>query len=350
MCASAGRAGEARETWLILGRTYENVRVREVTPSTVTIFHRGGIVQLELAKLPADMQQRFGYDAGAAAAWEAEQKAASAARSLALVAPEPAPPPPPEDAATAPPGSPGAAGPAITYHEEVDLRPACQEMGFFLKDQGRRPSCAVFALVSALEFEIARHGGRPEPLSEEFLVWAVRELQPGIPVDDGYHFPEVVAALQTYGVPRLDLMPNTFGRKIEDIRPTPAALSDALSRRSAVPVWFRPGDPMIIDRLVDTLNRGSPVIVGLRWPHWRTLDQTTLLSEQKPLDGSGHAVTLVGYRCPEGRATETVFVFRNSYGASWGAGGCGHVTAAYLREHLLAAFHVTLPREPATTL
>jgi len=203
----------------------------------------------------------------------------------------------------------------------------------------------VFAVVGALEYEIARHSGTIEPLSEEFLVWAVRELQPGIPIDDGFNFGEVISALQTYGVPTQDEMPNTFGKSVEEIQPAPGAVQSALGRRNVVPIWFRADDPHLIDRIVEALNQETPVILGVRWPHWRTLRHNSLLLKQQPLEGAGHAVTLIGYKSDTGNAAGTVFLFRNSYGIDWGTGGCGYMAADYLRRNIIGACHLTIPGE-----
>jgi hypothetical protein len=49
-------------TITIDGTTYENVRWERITPTTVTVFHKTGVATILLAKLPPELQQRFGYD------------------------------------------------------------------------------------------------------------------------------------------------------------------------------------------------------------------------------------------------------------------------------------------------
>ncbi|HTS18970.1 MAG TPA: hypothetical protein VMP11_15460 [Verrucomicrobiae bacterium] len=44
------------------GVTYSNVSWRTVTPGTVTIFHQTGVASIQLAKLPSELRQHFGYD------------------------------------------------------------------------------------------------------------------------------------------------------------------------------------------------------------------------------------------------------------------------------------------------
>lgn len=324
------------------------MRVLAHDAGTVTIAHSEGINQLSLPSLPDDLRNRFAFDPAAYDAWLSASRAdlATTAATQRRVASETAAraarnaTPPVGAAGTTTQTSPPA---QVELRAEVDLRPLYSSLGLYFKNQGRRPSCSVFAVVGAVEYELARTTGLPGPLSEEFLIWAVRDLQPGIPIDDGYHFHEVVSALQLRGITTQALVPNTFGVPLRDIRPGPTALADAAMRRNVVPLWFRRDDPDLLARIVHTLNEGSPVIVGLRWPHWRTLRNNPLLRDQQPLAGGGHAVTLVGYRCPDRDPAQLVFLFRNSYGVDWGIGGCGWVTADYLAAHLLAALRITVP-------
>ncbi len=345
-------AAHAGETWTVGGRTYSDVRVTGATAGTVTIFHREGISQLELKTLPEELQARFGFDAAAEADWKEQAQAALAATAeirrreeRERIARARAAEAQTSRARSAPDGSPGDGPIQVALEAEVDLRPLYEHHGLFFKNQGRRPSCAIFAAVSAIEFELARTVGLAEPLSEEFVIWAARELRPGMPIDDGMHFQDVMAAIRAHGIPSRSLMPNTFGIPLSEIRPTPEAIFDARQRRNLTAVWRRPDDAEILARIVYSLNNDTPVVVGLRWPHWRTLQNNHLLRDQKPLAGGGHAVTLIGYRCEEGNPDNLVFLFRNSYGIDWGLGGCGFVAAAYLKNNLLAAFQIAVSRE-----
>lgn len=96
----------------------------------------------------------------------------------------------------------------------------------------------------------------------------------------------------------------------------------------------------MIERIVGRLNAGSPVIVGTRWPHWKTLQDNNTLRNQMPLENASHAVTLVGYRNEGGTPEGTTFIFRNSYGYDWGLAGCGFMAASYLQEHVVAALYL----------
>lgn len=337
------------ETWSLTQATYTNVRIHEVTPATVTIFHASGISKLNLADLPEDLQIRLGYDPEKASEWLSDMRAErkqqarkfEQARKLELQNQTASTAPDPVSAKPQTPRHPGKEAP-FRFQNEVDLRPLYREKGLISKDQGRRPSCSIFAVVSALEYEAARLNGTAKPLSEEFLIWAVRQIQPGIPLNTGYHFNEVISALQTFGVPTLEELPNTFGKKIERIQPSTEVIQAALERTSITPVWFRRNDPNLVERIVSCLNKGTPVIVGVRWPHWRTFRQNNTLRHQVPLENASHAVTLIGYRNNGGAAEGTTFIFRNSYGYDWGMAGCGFMASSYLEEHVLAALYLKL--------
>jgi hypothetical protein len=153
--------------------------------------------------------------------------------------------------------------------------------------------------------------------------------------DDGFALSEVVAALRAYGIPRQSSMPNTFGSRIGAIEEPPAAIIAEARTHQKVFVHLLPGRdaPTRLNNLVQALNAGVPVAVGMAWPNYRSI-HNGYLSGQKPMANSGHAVTLVGYKSATGRIEDTVFIFKNSWGADWGQGGYGTVTYGYLLNYL----------------
>ena len=227
----------------------------------------------------------------------------------------------------------------------VDLRPKFFELGLNVKNQGPRPSCAVFAIVSALEYQNAALTGQAERFSEEYLVWATYKVlhrTPAAPAesanedtesldgaDTGFALSEVVTALRTYGIPLQGSLPYTFA-KTPAADPPSTVINEARNRRR-VSIVSVPGRDQAtrIANLVQALNAGTPVAIGLKWPPWRTL-RTGYLSQQKPVPDGGHAVALVGYENKTGALQDTVFIFKNSWGVKWGAGGYGYVTYRYL--------------------
>lgn len=328
-------------------KTYHEVRIRSRDARSLFFAHRDGIGSVRLRDLPQELQARLGYD------------------------PASAPPdiPPPRVAATAASASQPARAHQTTtqldalflaYDKAPELRPVQTlqpefiRLGLAVKNQGRRPSCAVFSIVSALEFQNARLSGSIEKLSEEYLIWATRRslgfTDPASPLlrdpetdelseDAGFALPSVIAALQTYGIPLYDDMRNQPGLAAADIpEPPPEIIARARSRRLVFISPLPGGRPaVVIPRIIHALNAGFPVPVGVRWPHERAI-RAGVLAGQTPLPDAFHAVTIVGYECPAGRLEETTFVFKNSYGPRWGQGGYGRASYAYLSRHLVDAY------------
>ncbi len=247
-------------------------------------------------------------------------------------------------------------GTPATLQSEINLQPEFAKLALHVKDQGRRPSCAIFAVVSALEFQNAGITGQPEKFSEEYLIWATRKTlaRPPGPVpalgdgdeganvadfsDAGFALQEVVAGLRAYGIPLDDDMPYTWGRRMDTISEPPSALIDRARDRRQVHIYNLPGRDTrtAINNIVHALNAHIPVPIGLGWPYERTI-RAGILNAQIAVPGYSHAVTLVGYRCPSGRIEDAIFIFKNSYGPRWGQGGYGTVSAHYLSRYLQSA-------------
>jgi hypothetical protein len=232
------------------------------------------------------------------------------------------------------------------------LRPIFFELALNVKNQGARPSCAVFAIVSALEFQNAQLSGQADHFSEEYLVWATCKtlnrtprLLPTAPgtdaenpegqeiADEGFSLREVVTALRAYGVPLQARMPYSVVRGVA-VEPPPEVIAEARSHQR-VSIFALPGrdEPARIANLIQTLNEGIPVAVGMRWPPGATI-RNAFLDRQKPQEVGGHAVTIVGYENKTGSIADTIFVFKNSWGPKWGSGGYGRVTYNYLANNL----------------
>jgi len=73
-------ADDTNLTLIVDGVTYSNVTFGTVTPLSVSIRHSSGIARLPLAKLPPELQQRFGYDPIKAAEWQAAYQKTQAAQ------------------------------------------------------------------------------------------------------------------------------------------------------------------------------------------------------------------------------------------------------------------------------
>ena len=81
VCAFAAAMALGAETNLTLtvdGVTYNDVRFGRSTQTSVTVFHSTGVATIPLAKLPPNLQKRFGYDPQQVASTQAAQQRAAA--------------------------------------------------------------------------------------------------------------------------------------------------------------------------------------------------------------------------------------------------------------------------------
>lgn len=231
-------------------------------------------------------------------------------------------------------------GAEVRLKQGVDLRQRSFELGLYAKNQGRRPSCAVFAILGVLEFYYSAREEGAVFLSEEFLIWATSQINPGQADANGFSFVEVMAAIETYGVARADAMPNALGGSIARIVATEEAQQEALGRREVRFQRFAGSNAEKVEAIIRELNAGFPVAVALRWPPDGVVARVHTLRDQPPRPDGGHAVAIIGYCRPDPASEEILFLFRNSYGLHWGVNGCGYVSDRYLKEHLFDAVSV----------
>jgi len=338
------------------GNVYRDVVVRSQSASSLVVSHAKGIAQIPLSGLSVDLQMKYGYDARSDAEREAEL---DAIRSVQIEASKQRLERK-REATESLSGSRGtisadrkfaAFGVAPEIRSEVDFRPEFSEMGIGISKQGRRPSCAIHAVVGAIELLEGRRLGEAENLSEYYLYWATLKtlgrydqyadlVTGGEDADAGFRIPEVLQAMRTYGVPSVAETPGFGSSPTGDVGDAPTeSIVEAARKRSGIRSYAVPGrdQEILLGNIVHALNAGSPVVVGMAWPYYRSIRKTAYLENQEPRPGYGHAVTLIGYRCPTGKLEDITFVFRNSWGVKWGAGGYGYAKYEYMIKNLYNA-------------
>jgi hypothetical protein len=265
----------------------------------------------------------------------------------------------------------------------VDLRPLFKEYHLPPPDQGATPSCAVHTVLGAVEFANAKVTTKPEKFSAAYGVWATSkvvglkfgekrllstvngtEAEARPAVDDhsdwpdpanpelGYSVAEVVSGIRAYGLELaantpLPVGPGLRGRNLLRTEPTPERIEAARKSRRIAMQTVPGGSPAACLRnMMHLLDEGVPIVIGLQWPHWRTI-RAGNIAEQTPLPDGSHSVLLVGYRNTTDNPEDIRFIFRNSWGPTWGVGGYGTISFNYLERNLLDAIVVEILPTPA---
>lgn len=342
LCGVAGPVDPGtRINFLPVGnRVFEDVTVLSSTPDSMSIRHTVGIDQVFFEDLSEELQRRLGFDVERAEEYQKAREHALRERQSKRL----------QSGGARPPARPRPL--PVDLQPEVDLRPIFRVFDSASKDQGRRPSCAIFAVVSALEYESHRVLGSSERLSEEFLSWAtlqrVRVYAPQSGEDGfdaGFAIRSVLDGLVHYGIATHAEMPNTFGKALDQIpQPPSGVLENAAGRRTIIQAGTILGSDNLkrIEALIGALNRERAVVVGLDWPASRALRRAFVLDGQDTAHGYGHAVTLVGYTNASGRMEDTRFIFKNSWGLDWGVQGYGIATHAFLEKNLRDAYVIEI--------
>ena len=205
----------------------------------------------------------------------------------------------------------------IALPEQVDLSPQFDRWELPRRSQEARPTCSVFTIVGALEFTRAKYGKQKGFLSVEYANWA--KNQAASTSTDGGFFRDIWNGIRRHGICTEEVYP--YKDKFD-----PQANPDETVRTAAAEFLTIPTDIRWIKRwnpktgLTDAqfreikkaLHEGSPVCVGLRWPHKAVQKDDVLLSVPEADVFDGHSILFVGYRDDEQVEGGGYFIFRNT--------------------------------------
>lgn len=236
---------------------------------------------------------------------------------------------------------------------EVDLRPRIRQDGLAVRDQGNRGTCTVFATTFLLEYQKAGMAGATggRNLSEEYLNWAGNKAT-GEDADGGF-FTKFISGYNAYGIATAAEMP--YRANYHPKHPVTPSASTIASAQAMFPVKY----PFTIVKVWDDttgmssaelqniltiLRSGRPVATGIWWLSTFstvTVDGVPLLKDyprsantgSNPPMFDGHSIDLVGFREARAFPGGGYFVFRNSFGPSFGDAGYGFVSFQYLRRY-----------------
>lgn len=202
---------------------------------------------------------------------------------------------------------------------DVDLRLQFPGVGH----QGQRSTCLAFATTAAHE----RHAAAPEPLSIEYLFYQAVQRTPGSEPGAGASMLAMGDALRDDGQPVDAVWPYLAAQ------PAPGAWTVPTFTSS---VWKATADmsSLDFDAIVAALDGDRPVVLGLvitaSFLRCTPSGRLPLLNPDPAR--SGHAVLAVGHgRDPSG---DQHILIRNSWGASWGAGGHAWLSRPYVAGQL----------------
>jgi len=339
---SFGFAGnlETFEEFHVQEKTYYKVKIREITENSIIIIHSKGISQISKNELSPELRNRLSVAANSNARVNV---VASAPQSQDL--------------------SPSVGnffrkqtdlsqkiltkfGSAPRLANKVDFRPQFNALGIGAKNQGFRPSCVVFSVIGALEYEESILRGHLCRYSEEYLIWATRKSlgldnkKKRQDEDEGFNLVEVTQALKTYGVPLEEEMAYNPSGDNEIKQPSAEIIKKSSLTQNINPFMITGRSPEDqIDNIIHALNEGIPVVIGLRWPDTspEVLAQVATLDDQSTNKGGYHAVLLVGYECKDHNKPSLHLIFRNSWGIQWGRSGYGFISFNYLCKNLNSA-------------
>ena len=248
---------------------------------------------------------------------------------------------------------------------EVDLRPKIKAYGLHVRDQGSRGTCTVFATTFLIEYQRASLPGAAHGLhlSEEYLNWPAN-IATNEDADGGF-FTKEISGYDPWGISTAHEMPYqaTYNPANPDT-PHKAAIAKA---EAAFPESYRTSYPFEIVKVWDNtkgmdkaelqktlalLRSGRPVASGMWWQNTfatQTVRGVPLLkyysrSENtgaNPPMSDGHTIDLVGFRESREFPGGGYFIFRNSWGTSFGDDGYGFVSFRYIRTWANDAIAIT---------
>ena len=226
----------------------------------------------------------------------------------------------------------------------VDLRPMMTPV----KHQGQRNTCNVFAATALMEYLIKQKTGRDEDLSESYNYWAARKytLNTAFLRESYQHIDGLAGflAVEVYRRGCADERDWPYEERnwqqMKDPRCTEKEGKPSMECFTGTPpgtLKVRPTGmkPVYIDRHkigAFILKQRKPVVFNIMWcgeaVNQKTGEFRMPTDAEIEKSGTGHVILLAGYD-PAGRR----FIYRNSWGETWGNRGYGTIPEEYIVRH-----------------
>lgn len=208
----------------------------------------------------------------------------------------------------------------------VDLRPTCSPV----EDQGQLGSCTANALAGGLEFLEDKDKIPMARMSRLFIYYNERAVEGTVNSDSGAAIRDGIKTLAAQGCCPETEWPYLISKF--EIKPTPQCYTDGL--KHIIQSYYR------VQTLTDMktcLAAGYPFVFGITvYASFESANATATgiipMPGKKEKVLGGHALLCVGYD-----DSKQWFIFRNSWGITWGAKGYGFIPYSYLTSTSLAS-------------
>ena len=204
--------------------------------------------------------------------------------------------------------------------DAIDVRVDMRNTFGAVRDQGHRSSCLACAASDAH----AHSHKLNQPLSAEFLLFHAGQLMPRQNVAAGLTFHVVDKALQTEGQPLETEWPYA------GTQPSPWT-PPAVTQR-----WYGtlPSSAANINVIINTVEAQVPVILGVRLTaEFLALKAAPYIIPAGGNGFGGHALLAIGLA--DHPSHGSLILVRNSWGTTWGQGGCAWLCTTYLNDKLI---------------
>jgi C1A family cysteine protease len=214
---------------------------------------------------------------------------------------------------------------------KVDYRSGCPPV----YDQGQLGSCTANALGAAFDFDRKKQGQDFMTPSRLFIYWNERDMEGTVDSDSGAYIRDGIKVLRKLGTPHEKTWPYLIS-KFTNKPPKPSYVEAEKNQSLAYQRILTPATNPVNDML-SCLASGYPFVSGIAvYESFESAKANStgvipMPSKTESLLG-GHAILIVGYD-----QKKQQFIFRNSWGTSWGDKGYGYIPFAYLTNSGLAS-------------
>lgn len=230
----------------------------------------------------------------------------------------------------------------LIYRPQINLNSVPQAVNLrsdmpTIYDQGQLGSCTANAIAAALDYQRVRQAEHLIYPSRLFIYYNERKSTKTTKTDSGATIRESVKAVKGYGACPETEWPYVISKFTD--KPVKQAYTEALSYEDLLyqKVNQTQGD------MQSCLAEGQPFVIGINV--YESFESTEVANNgQVPMPAKGekllggHALLVVGYEA------NGDWIFRNSWGESWGDRGYGYFPQEYLLDSKLSSDFWTLTK------